>query len=534
MPLPQPMPALIPPPRSVRAIEGDLGWCPVPGLFVVAADPALRRDALGLASELASLGLDAETVPVGTSPAHEVLSEAPVGSDGPGVPERVHVVLRLVAARPGECQAQAYELTVTEVGAVVEASTCAGVHLGTRTLLQLVAGALTDARTTGLAPRVPAVAIEDRPASEVRAFHLDVARKSFSLDWLKGQIREMSWIKLNELQLHLSEDEGFRLALRRHPEVVSPEHLSQDGLRELLALAERHRVRVVPALDVPGHMSQVLRSHPELRAGDSPAGRRILDYSRPEARALVIELIEEVAPLFPSNAWHLGGDEVFPLDSVTWSADEHERLAQDFPRLLEYAREHAAAGEAATVLDGYVAYLNTVVARLRELGKTDVRVWNDALGLPGVTERIHPDVTITYWTAWHEGFASVRDFVNDGHRLINFNDACFYDVLTTSGRAYGTPPDLSDVYKWAPGLYPRHRAAGAQDWRGEVPSWDRGASYSIWCDVPEVRTEDEVARRARPWRRVLASRAWNPDDSVPWERWRAVEAELPAPPTPRE
>ena len=536
-------PFLIPPPRSVCTDPEAAGWC-VPSEPVLATArtelvPIVRH----IAEELRALGL----APTVASSGGRSTSDAAGGLQRQVEPAAIRLSL---GSTPWSSSPEAYRLTIDAAGATIQGATPHGVHLGSRTLLQLLsrvlpgrarasdgaAGASDPVQSpegSSCAAQLPALVIEDEPACSVRAFHLDAARKHFSLDWLTDQVREISWVKLNELQLHLSEDEGFRLQLTGHPEVVSAEHLTQDELLELLDVAAAYHIRVVPSLDVPGHMSHVLRAHPDLRAGDTPAGRRILDYSRPESRALVTELIEEVAPLFPSTAWHLGGDEVFPLDGATWRPDEHERMAREFPRLLAYAREHAAAGEGATVLDGYVAYLNTVVARLRGLGKTDVRVWNDALALPGVTERIDPGVTVTYWTAWHEGFAPVTDFADAGHRVLNFNDVCFYDVLTTPGRAYDRPPEPAAVYEWAPGLYPRHRTEGEQDWRGAVPSWDRGAAYSIWCDVPEARTEEEVARRARPWRRILASRAWNPDDSVTWERWRSMEAALPGPPTPQ-
>lgn len=422
--------------------------------------------------------------------------------------------------------AEGYQMEVTTGQVTITAATVAGVFYGTRTLLQCLVGE----------GRVEAGVVHDFPARQVRCLHIDAARKYFTVDWLLDQVREMSWVKLNELQLHFSENEGFRLETRRHPEVVSAAHLSQSELARLVAVAARYHVEIIPAFDVPGHMEAVLDAHPEWRVDDTAAGRKILDYSQPGARALVADIIDELAPLFPSTCWHLGGDEVFPLgaDDEEDDARFHRDMGERFPQLLDYAHNHSRAGSEATVLDGYVAYLESVATQLHRLGKDRVRVWNDALSLPGTTQTLPADITVAYWTGGHRTFPTVRTLVDEGHDIINVNDTRFYYVLAEEGHPYFRIPTAEEVYGWRPGHFPEHRIHGPQAWPDPQPDWNLGASFAIWCDVPEAQTQEEVANGIRPLLRAMASRIWNPDDAAPFSLWRQREKLLSHPVRPAQ
>src|SRR3712207_951778 len=103
---------------------------------------------------------------------------------------------------------------------------------------------------------------------------IDDGRAFFSREWLEARIRELAGLKLNLLHLHVSDNQGFRIESRSHPEAVTPPALSHDDVRRLLAVAARHHVTIVPEIDMPGHMQAALRAHPELQLADPRSEER--------------------------------------------------------------------------------------------------------------------------------------------------------------------------------------------------------------------------------------------------------------------
>ena len=164
---------------------------------------------------------------------------------------------------------------------------------------------------------------------------LDDGRAFYSRAWLMQLIRELSDLKLNLLHLHFSDDQGFRIESTSHPEAVSDFHLTKKVVRSLVALGKRYRVKLVPELDMPGHMQAALTKHPELQLADA-SGQRApdkLDYTKPEARRFARELIEEYMALFPASEWHMGADEFLSVILPPTPADYAR-----YPQLEAYAK----------------------------------------------------------------------------------------------------------------------------------------------------------------------------------------------------
>lgn len=459
--------------------------------IIIPAGSTLADEAELLADELVAIDV-AHDIGMGAEP--EVVTA--------GTPRAGDIVLNK-AAVSGITSDEGYSLTVDD-HATITGPSDAGVFYGTRTLLQsLVNGGGAQAGT-----------VIDEPAVEVRSLHVDAARKYFSPVWFHDQIRQMSWVKLNQLQYHFSENEGFRLESTTHPEIVSDEYITKAELAEIIALAGRHHIEVVPALDVPGHMRQALNAHPEWRASETNEGNKILDYSKPEVRKFVTDLIDEYAPLFPSTAWHLGGDEVFDIENTASTVESR------FPRLLQYARDNVATSVTATptVMDGYVHYINTVADYLETKGKTDVRAWNDAVYTPGSSVKLDSDIDIAYWTKWHWSMPTVATIKANGHDLINFNDAFFYYVLTSPGRAYFNKPTAQNIYaNWTPGRFPN--ASGAPQMLAIDDPQLLGASFALWNDEPDQDTEEGVAAGIKMPLRAMAAKSWNPADAGAFADW---------------
>jgi hexosaminidase len=371
-------------------------------------------------------------------------------------------------ARPGDLvlgtdggSGEGYRL---DVGSVTEIrGTAAGVFYGTRTLLQLLRQHWV----------IPAGRAEDRPAYPERGLMLDVGRKYLTMAFLRRQIRELGYLKLNHLHLHLSDDLGFRLESGTHPEITSAAHYTKAEITELVGYAARYHVRVLPEIDFPGHMGRILAAHPELKLVNRRGRVRdgLIDLSNPAAYALMGDLLDEFLPLFPGEYWHIG-------------ADEYVRDFRAYPRL---SGPHAFAR--------FVDWAGGVV---RAAGKT-ARMWNDGIRAPGV---VSPEVVVEHWSAggrtpWRGPACRPAELVAAGHRVQNAAFTPTYYVTGGVAATLNVPPAV--MYAgWRPDRF----VDGSRVLDGNL-----GAVLHVWCDHPG-RTEEEIAAAVYPRLRVMAQHTW--------------------------
>lgn len=159
--------------------------------------------------------------------------------------------------------------------------------------------------------------IQDRPAYPWRGLMIDVVRHFIPLPALRRTLDAMSLAKLNVLHLHLTDDQAFRFRSEAHPELASAEAWDAAELKELVAYAADRAIRVVPELDMPGHVTSWLVARPEWGAGPAPQPSRrfgvheaCLDPTSPAVLRAIETLLGELADIFPDPFLHFGGDEV--------------------------------------------------------------------------------------------------------------------------------------------------------------------------------------------------------------------------------
>jgi len=218
---------------------------------------------------------------------------------------------------------ESYTLTVTPERAVLRAPTTLGVLRGCATLQQLLQ---SDAQGWFL----PAVTIKDQPRFPWRGLMLDVCRHWQPMEVVKRNIDGMALVKLNVLHIHLTEDQGFRIESKKFPrlhELGSDGHyFTQDEMREIIAYAAAHGIRVVPEFDIPGHATSWVTAYPELASAPGPyvIERKwgifdpVLDPTNAQVYTLLDGFLGEMAALFPDAYLHIGGDE---NNGVHWTAN---------------------------------------------------------------------------------------------------------------------------------------------------------------------------------------------------------------------
>jgi hexosaminidase len=410
-------------------------------------------------------------------------------------PRRGDLRLSLGARDPG-LGGEGYRLALGRT-ARVAANTATGAFYGTRTILQMLR------RGSSL----PAGSGRDWPRYPERGLMVDIGRKAFTVGWLEERIRELAYLKLNYLHLHFTENLGWRIESERHPEVVSPNHLTKAQVRSLVALARRHHVTVVPEIDMPGHMGAALARHPELQLKDflGQPNPNNLDYTLAAARAFARELVDEYLGLFPGPYFHVGADEylfVGPVPLVQTPADY-----APYPQLQDYARREY--GSEATPKDGILGFLNSIDDLVRSRGKT-MRVWNDGLG-GGRAVRLHSGVIAEWWRDAEE--SDPEDLLAQGRRILN---AGWYPTYYVNGATGSVPPrpDMAEVYQsWEPHVfrgpfYVNGSLGLAPHVVDPAEPRNLGSVLHVWNDDPAAATEEEITAGIFPRLRVLAQKTW--------------------------
>ncbi|MEU8438412.1 glycoside hydrolase family 20 protein [Streptomyces sp. NPDC029216] len=409
--------------------------------------------------------------------------------------------VRLALAGRDSGPPESYTLTVQGGRATVTGPDEAGVFYGTRTLKQEIRGA-------GSAPEGT---VKDAPAKPQRGLNLDIARKNFAPDWIEDRLREMADLKLNQLGLHFSDDQAFRIESDTHPEIVSTPHLTKAEVRRINALAARLHIAVVPEIDSPGHLGAVLKAHPELQLRNA-AGRAVkgaVDISNPASARLVDELLREYLPLFPAGAWHLGADEYQALVVSDPQAS--------FPQLASAAR--ARYGPSARVRDLATGWLNDRAAVVRPSGKA-LKAWNDGIFRSGVVQAA-PDVQAEYWTGKENGARPPAEYLSTGRKVVNLNDEYLYYVLGEPNQF--TYPTGKRIYEqWTP-LVLRGTAAVPASYDAQV----LGARLAVWCDLAASQTPAQVAAGIRMPLAALSQKVWDPrTPKAAWPQFQALAGRL--------
>ena len=270
---------------------------------------------------------------------------------------------------------EGYELTVGRDSVVIAASGEAGLFYGFQTLMQLVFPSQKAAKGV---IAIPGVRITDSPAYRYRGMHLDVSRHFFPKEFIFKMLDAMAVHKLNTFHWHLTDDQGWRIEIKKYPELTSvgawrDETLTghgsetpwvydgtryggfytQEDILEVVEYARRLHINVLPEIEMPGHAVAALQAYPELSCTGGPVppfnrwgvSEDVFCAGKEETFELLSGVLEEVAELFPYEYIHIGGDE---CPKVRWEAcplcqkriadnnlkDEHE-LQSYFVRRME-------------------------------------------------------------------------------------------------------------------------------------------------------------------------------------------------------
>ena len=342
--------------------------------------------------------------------------------------------------------------------------------------------------------------IVDYSDVEDRSFHLDCARKFFTKDWIISLIKDLSWQKYNSIQLHFSENEGFRLQSDTLEAIdgfqyVNNQYLTKQDMLEIIQVANEYHIEVIPSLDSPGHLGAVLRYLPSdyscasLFPSDGRRAQCFNIFTNDEARGFLIDLMTEFIDFFSEagcKKFNIGGDEFLEKFS-NFSNEQYVQIME---------------------------YFNEVSGIVKSKGMTP-RAWNDGVMYGNYTGyKLDPDIEICYWAA-PQNCASIEKFVQNGNKVINFSDIYMYYVLS-SWWLQNACPEGDRIYReWNPGKFSTLQGGIPQTYNKPYANFIKGGSYAIWCDSPNYMTQDSVANNIFYRTRATAYKMWNTSDSMP-------------------
>lgn len=418
---------------------------------------------------------------------------------------------------------EAYALDISPSGVSVSAADSRGLFYGAVTLWQL----MTPAARDGAAVVLPAMRIDDSPRLRWRGLMLDSARHYQSPEFIKRFIDAMAVHKLNVLHWHLTDDQAWRLEIKKYPKLtdvgawrvpagaaamadIDPAtneprlyggFYTQADVRDIVAYAKQRHITIVPEIEMPGHASAPIAAYPKLgvegyRVSRVPADWGVYPnlYDVDEATfAFLEDVLREVMSLFPSEYIHVGGDEAV---KDQWRAS---RAVQARMRALGIADEHA--------LQSY--FIQRIGKFLQANGRRLIG-WDEIL-----EGGLAPNATVMSWRGIEGAVAAAKaghDTVLSAHPVLYFDHRPF--AARVPGR--GLVVSLEDVYKFDPAPQQLTQAE-----RQHV----LGVQANIWTE--HIRTEQRVEYMAFPRAAALAEIAWSPHDRLDWQDFsRRLPAQL--------
>jgi hexosaminidase len=409
---------------------------------------------------------------------------------------------------------EAYKLEVTTKEVVLKAKDPAGMFRAVQTIRQLLPA---NEGTTGYVKtlNLPVVNIADQPAFEWRGMHLDVSRHFFSLDYLRKFIDLLALYKFNKFHLHLTDDQGWRIEIKKYPKlteegawrsfnnqdslcmerskenpdfIIDPKHIvkkngkvqyggfyTQAEMKALVAYATARHVTIIPEIDMPGHMMAAINSYPFLSGtAENKWGKLFTTPISPcsdEVFQFAENIFAEIMDIFPSQYIHVGGDEV---DRSSWEKS---------PMCKTFMDRHGL--KTAAELQSY--FINHMEKYFNSKGRKLIG-WDEIL-----EDGISSTAMVMYWRSWVPD-APVKAAKNGNKVIMSPGNPLYFD----------SDPDQNSVYN----VYhfnPVPKGLTAAEGKGII-----GAQANTWAE--KIPSENRADYMIYPRMTALAERLWTNKD----------------------
>lgn len=392
-----------------------------------------------------------------------------------------------------------YKLIINGDGVKIKASTSAGLFYGIQTLRQL-----TTKGNTYLT-KIPYLEIDDKPKFSYRGMHFDVARHFFSIDYLKKQIDMMAYYKLNHFHWHLTDIQGWRMQINKHPELTSIAawrthadciewstysglyveegtsnayggYYTQEEIKDFVEYASQRHVTIIPEIEMPGHSAEVLAVYPGLSCTGLPYTSYELCVGNDETFIFLENVLQEVIDVFPSEYIHIGGDEV---DTSHW---------RSCPKCQKRMKLEGLKNES----DLQVYLINRITDFLKVRNRKPV-VWYESLS------NVSEEAIAMIWRDKDDS----KNAIKKGHNVIMApSEFCYFDYYqgspATQPKAMGGYLPIEKVYSFKSEL---------NDISSSEMKNILGVQANLWTEY--ISTESHADYMIWPRLLALSEIAWN-------------------------
>lgn len=403
---------------------------------------------------------------------------------------------------------ESYRLEVNRNAVTISAATAAGIFRGIQTFLQLVPNIKTSMYS------VPCVLVEDAPRFAYRGMHLDVGRHFFPVSFIKTYIDYLVRYKYNTFHWHLTEDQGWRIEIKKYPKLTSVggcrngtiigrypgtgnDNLkycgwyTQEQIKEIVQYATARHIAVIPEIELPGHSSAALTAYPELGCTGGPykvqetwgVFEEVFCAGSDKTFAFLQDVLDEVMQLFPSKYIHIGGDEC-PKESwkkcARCQGRKKEKGLKDEHELQSY-------------------FIQRIEKYLNGKGRNIIG-WDEIL-----EGGLAPNATVMSWRGEEGGIAAARQQHNV---IMTPGSHCYFDHSQSRNEdsvTIGGFTTLDKVYSYEP--VPAVLNAGEA-------KYILGAQANVWTEY--MKNTAKVEYMIFPRMLAMAEVLWSPKEARNW------------------
>ena len=403
---------------------------------------------------------------------------------------------------------EGYTLDVTTKGVTIQAKTPHGLFYGMQTFMQLLPAEIeSPVIVNGIAWTAPCVTVKDEPRFGYRGIMLDPCRHFIPVENIKKQLDVLAMFKINRMHWHLTDDQGWRIEIKKYPKLteIGSKRIDGEGteyggfytqeqIKDIVKYAADRFITVIPEIELPGHEMAAIAAYPELSCKGEQGTPRIIwgvedivmCAGKEETFKFLEDVIDEVAPLFPSEYFHIGGDE---CPKISW---------KECPLCQKRIKEEGLKGDnnhsAEEKLQSY--FVQRMEKYLAEKHGKKIIGWDEIL-----EGGLAPTATVMSWRGETGGIAAAN--MNHDVIMTPSGNGMYLDTYQSDYRnepvSIGGYTTLEKVYNYNP--IPDTLVASGKD------KFIAGVQCNIWSEY--MYNTDIMEYRIYPRILALAEIGWS-------------------------